>query len=49
LIGAWHFTVDKTSNLTALAITTAFEKGEMSWIVRVLFPFSDIELRIKKL
>jgi pantothenate kinase-related protein Tda10 len=49
LIGAWHFTADKTSNLTTPAITTAFDKGEMSWIVRVLFPFSDIEPRIKNL
>jgi hypothetical protein len=46
-IGALHFTVDKTSKLTTLAITTAFDKGGMSCIVRVLFPFSDIELRME--
>ena len=46
-IGAWHFTVDKTSKLTTLAITTAFNKGGMSCIVRVLFPFLDIELRME--
>jgi hypothetical protein len=39
--------VDKASKLTTLAITGAFDKGGMSWIVRVLFPFSDIELRME--
>jgi hypothetical protein len=38
--------VDNTSKLTTLAITAGFDKGEMSWFVKVLFSL-NIELRME--